>query len=307
MIFIDYLLDQFEKGRRLRNQSYRGRYAPSPTGPLHLGNLRTALFSWLRARLSQGTWSLRIDDLDAPRNCPGAVESFKRDLLWLGLDWDGPWIFQSERRGLYRLAIASLRRKKKLYACRCSRKEILANAIAPREEAAIYPGTCRTLGLSWGWYNQRLPSIRLRVENEFSTNCGDIILRRSDGYIAYHLATVVDDLTLGINEVVRGYDLKSSLPSQLALIKELNQEPLTYKYIPLLLDEYGQKLSKRKGGLGIEYLQENGITSEELIGQFAAQFRLIPLGSKLSAKELLSEISVNQIHFSKLFANHINA
>ena len=299
LIFTDYLIDQFEMGRRLRNQSYRGRYAPSPTGPLHLGNLRTALFSWLRARSSQGVWNLRIDDLDTSRNRPGAVESFERDLLWLGLDWDGPWVFQSERRGLYRLTIASLRRQNKLYACRCSRKEILDNAVDPREEVTIYSGKCRTLGLSWGWHNLRLPSIRLRVGNEFSKKCGDIILRRSDGCIAYHLATVVDDLTLGINEVVRGYDLKASLPSQLALIKELDQDPLKYEHLPLLFDEYGQKLSKRKGGLGVKYLQENGIGAEEIIGKFAAEFGLIPSGSKLSSKELLSEMNDNKHHFLK--------
>ena len=290
-----------EIGQKLRTKSYRGRYAPSPTGPLHLGNLRTALFSWLRARSLQGVWNLRIDDLDIPRNCSGSVESFKKDLLWLGLDWDGPLIFQSHRRGLYRLALAALRRQNKLYACRCSRKEILENALNTDQKNSIYAGSCRSLRLSWGWHNERLLSLRLKVANEFSNKCGDIILRRSDGYIAYNLATVVDDLTLGINEVVRGYDLKDSLPSQLALIKELKQESLNYKHLPLLCDKYGQKLSKRKGGIGIKYLQENAIRAEDLVGQFASEFGLIPQGSKLSSKELLSETIKNKNSFFKLF------
>ena len=126
----DHLCEQMEEGQRLRNQGYRGRFAPSPTGPLHLGNLRTALVSWLQARLANGAWLLRVDDLDKPRNRVGAVESLQHDLHWLGLDWDGPVVFQSRRRGLYNSVLSALRRQGKLYACRCSRR-MLADISAP--------------------------------------------------------------------------------------------------------------------------------------------------------------------------------
>ncbi len=300
MALNDYLSTQLEEGNKLRQECYRGRYAPSPTGPLHLGNLRTALVSWLRARLAKGVWLLRIDDLDTPRNFPGAVESFQRDLLWLGLNWDGPLIFQSNRRGLYRLTLSALRRQGKLYACRCSRKKVLRN-FDPDRKITIYPGTCRKLKLPWGWYEKNLPSLRLKVQEEFANKCGDIVLRRSDGFLAYHLATVVDELTMGITEVVRGEDLKVAYSAQLALTKALSQKPAKYQYAPILCDKTGVKLSKRHGAIGVKDLQDNGVDPSILIGSFAGSLGLLPLGSKLSAKELLVELRKGKKPLASLF------
>ncbi len=292
--FPEHLLKQLEEGQNLRKQGYRGRYAPSPTGSLHLGNLRTALVSWLRARLCQGVWLLRIDDLDMPRNRSGAVESIQNDLLWLGLNWDGPVIYQRQRRGLYSSVLSYLRRQGKLYACRCSRR-LLAETSRPgvADRQIIYPGTCRNLNLPWGVQDQRLPSWRLRVNKEFSTTCGDVLLRRADGYVAYHLATVVDELMLGISEVVRGADLINALSSQLAVKDALDKSPVNYKHVPIFCDSQGRKLAKRDGSKGLDMLKDKGMDASKVVGLLAGGLGLVPLGSQLSAVELFGELTNN--------------
>ena len=151
-----------EAGGARRQAGRCGRYAPSPTGPLHLGNLRTALLSWLVTRLQGGEWLLRLDDLDTPRNRPGAEASILADLRWLGLTWDGPLIRQSERRGLYGSVLSSLRRAGALYPCRCSRR-LLADISAPHGRSPVYPGLCRGLPPRWGLEEGRLPSWRLAL------------------------------------------------------------------------------------------------------------------------------------------------
>lgn len=285
----DHLHEQLEEGKRLRHQGYRGRFAPSPTGPLHLGNLRTALMSWLQARLANGTWLLRVDDLDRPRNRAGALESLQHDLRWLGLDWDGPVFLQSQRRGLYSSVLSTLRRQGKLYACRCSRR-MLADVSAPVGRGLIYPGTCRDLELFWGWHEGRLPSWRLRVSEQFSEISGDVILRRADGFTAYHLATVVDELTLGISEVVRGEDLLVAMPAQLAVIDAMSQRPPVYRHVPLLCDAQGRKLAKREGQAGLDDLRSQGLGPSQVVGWLAASQELIAVGSEFTAVELLSEL-----------------
>ena len=285
----DHLYEQMEAGQRLRNQGYRGRFAPSPTGPLHLGNLCTALVSWLQARLANGAWLLRVDDLDQPRNRVGAVESLQQDLHWLGLDWDGPVVFQSRRRGLYNSFLSALRRQGKLYACRCSRR-MLADISAPAGRHLVYPGTCRDLELFWGWHEGRLPSWRLRVSKEFSHTSGDVILRRADGFIAYHLATVVDELTLGISEVVRGEDLLEAMNAQLALINAISERPVIYRHVPLLCDDQGRKLAKREGHAGLDSLRSEGLGPSHVVGWLAASQSLVPFGAELTAGELLTEL-----------------
>ena len=158
----DHLQQRLEQAARLRAQGPRGRYAPSPTGPQHLGNLRTALLSWLIARLQGGEWLLRIDDLDTPRNRPGAEAAILADLTWLGLAWDGPPLRQSERRGLYATVLSSLRRAGCLYPCRCSRR-LLADISAPHGATPVYPGICRGKPPAWGPQQGRLPSWRLAL------------------------------------------------------------------------------------------------------------------------------------------------
>ena len=287
------LFDLLNHGDRLQAKGYRGRFAPSPTGALHLGNLRTALISWLRARLKRGEWLLRIDDLDTPRNRPGSIENIQSDLCWLGLDWDGPMIIQSERSALYENVLSALKVQGKIYPCRCTRS-VLAKLNSSQSQHFIYPGICRSLDHPWSIQEGRLPSLRLKVEKEFLSKCGDVILRRADGYISYHLATAIDELTLGITEVVRGHDLAQARHSQIAIIHSLNQKPLPYLHVPLLFNKDGAKLSKREHGIGLKNLQENGMFSDDVIGALAASLELVPNGSSLSASELLSDLRNNQ-------------
>lgn len=214
----DHLQQQLDRGQQLRSEGvYRGRYAPSPTGVLHRGNLQTALLSWLQARQQRGVWLLRIDDLDTPRNRAGAVEAIQADLRWLGLTWDGPVILQSHRRGIYASWLSWLRCNGALFPCRCSRRDLAG--------LRRYPGSCRSAGHGWGWQNQRLPSWRLRVPTEDPEGSGDVVLRRADGFIAYQLATVIDELAFGITDVVRGDDLHQALPAQRSVYRMLGQTP----------------------------------------------------------------------------------
>ena len=288
-----------------------GRYAPSPTGRLHLGNLRTALLSWLITRLQGGCWLLRIDDLDTPRNRPGAEESILADLAWLGLHWDGPLIRQSERRGHYATVLSRLRRSGRLYPCRCSRR-LLADISAPHGAAPVYPGFCRERASGWGPVEGRLPSWRLRLRPgslcwreplaeagecclDAATQVGDVVLRRADGFIAYHLATAVDELSFGITDVVRGEDLRTATAPQLAVMRELDGEPPRYWHLPLWRDAEGQRLSKRDGGQGLETLREQGLDAPAAVGLMAASLGLVPPGSRLSSRELLEELSLEQL------------
>ena len=287
------LAELLRDGEHIREKFYRGRFAPSPSGTLHLGNLRTALLSWLRARLCGGEWLLRIDDLDAPRNRSGAVESIQKDLCWLGLDWDGPIIFQSQRRNLYESVLSTLKIQGNLYPCRCSRRVLAQSHVSNRQDF-VYPGTCRDLGLSWSRIDGRLPSLRLIVGKNFSITSGDVLLRRADGLPAYHLATVSDELFLGIREVVRGKDLAHAMHSQLAVFDALNQKPVNYLHAPLFLSADGIKLSKREGGYGVLSLQEQGMKAPKAIGFLASSLDLVPDSSELSALELLSEFRKNK-------------
>jgi len=288
----------------------RGRFAPSPTGRMHLGNLRTALLSWLITRLQGGEWLLRIDDLDTPRNRPGAEEAILSDLGCLGLVWDGPLIRQSERRGLYASALSELRRSGRLYPCRCSRR-MLADVSAPHGATAVYPGFCRDRASGWGPQQGRLPSWRLRLrpgELEWceqlaergslaaDTQVGDVVLRRADGFLAYHLATAVDELALGITDVVRGCDLWAATGPQVAVMRELGGDPPQYWHLPLWRDEQGQRLSKRDGGLGLASLADQGLDAPAVVGLLAASLGLVPGGSRLSSAELLQECSLDGLH-----------
>ncbi len=287
-----------------RMQGYRGRFAPSPTGSLHRGNLRTALLSWLDARRRGGEWLLRLDDLDTPRNRPGAAEAILADLRWLGLDWDGPVWHQSRRRGLYASVLSALRRSGCLYPCRCSRR-LLADISAPHGGLSVYPGFCRQQPLAWGPERGRLPSWRLRlppgalVWREDSSHggrldgtaaVGDVVLRRADGVVAYHLATAVDELWLGISHVVRGEDLWSSTGAQVAVMQALGAEPPDYLHVPLWRDASGQRLSKREQAEGLAGLRRGNRGAAAVIGELAASLDLVPAGTRLSARELLDSL-----------------
>ena len=278
----DHLQTVFERGRQLRLHGYRGRFAPTPSGPLHLGNLRTALISWLRARLQDGEWLLRIDDLDTPRIRAGAMQAALADLRWLGLHWDGPVIMQSQRLGLYESCLTALRREQLLYPCRCTRRQLVAGQ--------RYPGTCRNMARGWGLKDGRLPAWRLKVTPLDEPRCGDLVLRRADGYIAYHLATAFDELALGITEVVRGSDLAPVCIAQQAVIASLEEQSPSYRHTPLLCDPEGQKLSKREQAAGLAPLKDQQWSPERVVGWLSASLGLVDQDCVLTVSDLLQEL-----------------
>jgi len=294
----DRLQAVFEQGRQRRLQGYRGRFAPTPSGPLHLGNLRTALISWLQARLQGGEWLLRIDDLDTPRIRIGAVESALEDLRWLGLHWDGPVIMQSQRLWLYNSCLSAFRQGQLLYPCRCSRRQLGAGN--------RYPGTCREMERGWGIQDGRLPAWRLKVKAADEPRCGDLVLRRADGFIAYHLATAVDELALGITEVVRGADLAVVCIAQQAVIASLEEQPPSYRHTPLLCDPEGQKLSKREQTAGLAPLQDQQWTSQRVVGWLAGSLGLVNQHASLSVYELLQEIRSRPLPLQGCFDQSIS-
>lgn len=300
----EHLRLQLEQALQQRRGGVRGRFAPSPTGALHRGNLRTALLSWLSARRRGGEWLLRLDDLDTPRNRPGAEQAILADLRWLGLHWDGPLLRQSQRRGLYASVLSALRRAGHLYPCSCSRR-LLADISAPHGGLSVYPGFCRTGPSTWGPRQGRLPSWRLRLPPgtlhwreesprgghlDGPAGVGDVVLRRADGVVAYHLATAVDELWLGISEVVRGEDLWSSTGAQVAVMRALGAEPPAYAHVPLWRDASGQRLSKRDQAEGLAGLRQGDRDAAAVIGELAASLDLVPAGTRLSAAELLDSL-----------------
>ena len=273
----------------------RGRFAPSPSGRMHLGNLFCALLSYLSVKSRGGEWILRIEDLDTARCRPDYARQVEEDLRWLGLAWDeggsagGPDApyFQSQRTALYEAALARLRGMGLVYPCFCTRAQLHAASAPHREDGlTVYPGTCRGLtpeDIARREAAGRKGALRLRVPEEtvtftdghlgevteyLPTDCGDFLLRRSDGLSAYQLAVVVDDAAMGVTEVVRGADLLSSTPRQLLLYELLGWEAPEFYHFPLLLSPDGRRLSKRDGDLGLGALRER-YTPEEIIGKLA--------------------------------------
>ncbi len=240
-----------------------GRFAPSPTGPLHFGSLLAAVGSWCLARQGGGRWLLRMEDIDTPRVVPGAAEGILRTLEGLGLLWDGEVVWQSRRTEAYEEAVGRLREKGLVFDCGCSRREILASAPHPGEEGPVYPGRCRG-GLPPG---RKPRALRLRVPEEpvcftdgvfgpaeqyLMSAVGDFVVRRADGVFAYQLAVVVDDAEAGVTQVVRGEDLLGSTPRQIFLHTCLGTPVPRYIHLPLALGGDGEKLSKRHGALPAE-------------------------------------------------------
>lgn len=236
--------------------AYRGRFAPSPTGPLHFGSLVTALASYLEARSRQGEWLIRIDDLDQTRCRPGLDRTILHTLEHFGFEWDGEIAYQSASAEYYREALDRLVQQGNVYFCRCSRKTVAAQATQTGSEGPIYPGTCRPLGL----IDAPGHAARLRVPDRIITfedatfgpkaqnlarELGDFVVRRADDYFAYQLAVVVDDWLAGVTDVVRGADLLASTPRQIYLQELLTLPQPRYRHIPLVLGPDGKKLSKR--------------------------------------------------------------
>jgi glutamyl-tRNA synthetase len=283
-----------------------GRYAPSPTGDLHLGNARTALIAWLWARAAGGRFLLRFEDLDLGRVRPGCAEQQASGLAWLGLDWDGEPVAQSARGELYAAAIATLRERGVLYECFCTRADVRRAASAPHgPDGPIYGGTCRELGareraerLAHG----RAPALRVRMQGEVAftddvlgpqrelleATSGDIVVRRSDGVVAYQLAVVVDDDAQGVTRVVRGADLLASTARQLRLSELLGLGPVPrHAHVPLLLGNDGERLAKRHGAVGLGELRAGGADPRAVVAWLAASAGL-PAATRCSPADLVA-------------------
>lgn len=270
-----------------------GRFAPSPTGALHLGNARTALLAWAQARQAGGRFLLRFEDLDAGRVRPWAYDTTRRDLAWLGLDWDEE-IRQSERTDLYAEAAARL----DTYPCTCTRREIAEAANAPHGAEAVYPGTCRNRTLD----PDQPAALRWRVPNwtvcahdlwlhttlcqQLPSEVGDFVLRGRDGAWAYHLAVVVDDAASGVTDVLRGADLWPSTPRQVALQRALGLSTPRYWHAPLMTDYRGARLAKRGGAPSVQALREGGDDPARLRAELCASLGW-PAPPELSVPEAL--------------------
>jgi len=305
----------------------RGRYAPSPTGLLHVGNARTALVAWLSVRARGGTFVWRVEDLDPPRQLAGAADAAAFDLAWMGLDWDedpdagGPFApyVQSARRDVYEAALQSLHDSGRLFPCRLSRRELATIASAPHAgegDETPYPATARPSSLTPHWY-ERLragdddgAALRFRVderpvrfvdrvqgpiEEHVGRTCGDFVLKRRDGLYAYQLAVAVDDWTMRIDEVVRGADLLTSTARQIQLLEALGAQRPAWAHVPMVLDPEGERLSKRHGSLTLRALREAGVRPEQLVGLLAWSLGLLETPAACRASDLLAAFAWSRI------------
>ena len=287
----------------------RGRFAPTPSGRMHLGNLLSALLAWLDARSAGGKLVLRIEDLDTQRTSEAFARQLMDDLRWLGLDWDEgglePGYMQSRRTACYEEAFRVLEEKGLIYPCYCTRTERMAASAPHREDGAVvYDGRCRNLtaakraelerqGRRPAW-RVRCPDLAVTVEDgncgtyteNLAKDGGDFIVRRSDGVFAYQLAVVVDDALMGVNHVVRGRDLLPSAPRQAWLHRVLGYEPPEFFHAPLLLAPDGRRLAKRDRDLDMGALRER-YAPEELLGLLAWYAGLADKREKVTAKELV--------------------
>jgi len=280
-----------------------GRFAPSPSGPLHLGNLRTALLAWLFARSSGGRYLVRVEDLDDRARNLEFERSQLRDLDSLRLGPDEAPVRQSERLDLYRDAIAALVATGGTYECTCTRREIREAASAPHGDApeGAYPGTCRRLTAAERARRAeegRPAALRLRTEVErlaivdrlhgrFEGAVDDVVLRRNDGLPAYNLAVVVDDADQGVDEVVRGDDLLSSSPRQAHLCDLLGLPRPTYAHVPLVLGPDGERMAKRHGSVTLDDQRRLGRTPDQVLGLLGASLGLCASGASVAPSDLL--------------------
>lgn len=290
-----------------------GRFAPSPTGDLHLGNLRTALIAWLCARHEGSQFFLRMEDLDRAQSSPEFERSQMDDLGQLGLDWDGEVVRQSDRFDQYESAIADLSAAGLTYPCYCSRREIREAASAPHLGLAprgAYPGTCRNLTDAQRAERQvsgrpaalRLagPGTQLEVQDDFmgpvSALIDDVVLRRNDGVPSYNLAVVIDDGDQGVEQVVRADDLASSAPRQRHLAGLLGLDPVRYVHVPLVLGPSGDRLAKRDGAVTLSEQMAAGHSAEEVCGWLAWSAGLADDAAPCHPRELVDEFDVSRLN-----------
>ncbi|MEQ1535565.1 MAG: tRNA glutamyl-Q(34) synthetase GluQRS, partial [Burkholderiaceae bacterium] len=239
------------------SKSYIGRFAPSPTGPLHAGSLVAALASYLDAKAHSGQWLVRIEDVDTPRCIKGMDIVILQQLQALGLNPDGPPVYQSQRSHLYQAALNQLIVKNQVFPCSCSRKDVAAaiakaNPLAkPKHGELVYPGTCRH-GMTQSIAPNAQPAWRFITSGEVASQIGDFVLKRADGCYTYQLAVVVDDALQGITHVVRGADLLDNTPRQIALQQALGYPAMQYLHTPLVMALDGEKLSKQNGAEALD-------------------------------------------------------
>lgn len=289
----------------------RGRFAPSPTGPLHVGNLRTALVSWLQARAEGGSWLVRMEDLDRVTASLAHEQGQLADLAALGLVSDDPVVRQSERFGHHHDAIRTLRLQGRVYECFCTRREIREAASAPHGDLpdGAYPGTCRSLGIRERaslMNSGRRPALRLRTDGErfvvddlvaghFEGGVDDVVLQHADGVPAYNLAVVVDDALQGVTHVVRGDDLLSSTPRQLLLQRFLALPTPSYAHIPLVLGEDGMRLAKRHGAVTLAELAAGGMTPVDVLARLGAGLGLCAADEPVGLADLVARFSIDRV------------
>jgi glutamyl-tRNA synthetase len=290
----------------------RGRFAPSPTGPLHVGNLRTALVAWMSARAQHGEWLVRMEDLDPFTSSPAHEQQQLCDLAALGLVPDGVVVRQSERFDLHRDAVVELDRRGLVYQCFCTRREIREASSAPHGDPmpdGAYPGTCRHLSdadrrrLS---DEGRRSALRLRsdgsrvtvtdrVSGVFHGVVDDVVLVRNDGVPAYNLAVVVDDHLQGVSEVVRGDDLLSSTPRQVYLQQLLQFETPTYAHVPLVVGDDGLRLTKRHGATTMAELVVRGVDASAVLAMLGASLGLCQADEHVSSADLAGRFSFDRL------------
>ncbi|WP_420129833.1 tRNA glutamyl-Q(34) synthetase GluQRS [Longimicrobium sp.] len=303
----------------------RGRFAPSPTGALHLGNARTALLAWLHARAHGGAFIMRVEDLDSGRVRAGIMERQLDELRWLGLDWDeGPDVggphapyIQSQRQERYDAALRRLAERGLLFECTCSRKDIAQAASAPHEgeEGPRYPGSCRDRLVdpsvpSLMAHGRADFALRVRVEPgaicfadgvmgdccfDPAAETGDFVVRRKDGAAAYQLAVVVDDAAMGVTHVVRGADLLSSTARQILLCRALELPVPAFVHVPLMLGADGERLAKRHGAVSLGELREAGVPPERVSGWLAATCGLAAPGEEIAPAGLVARFGVARL------------
>ena len=287
-----------------------GRFAPTPSGRMHLGNVFSALLAWLSVRSSGGEMVLRMEDLDTQRTSEEYAELIRQDLLWLGLTWDRETAPQSRRSRVYDRYFALLEEKGLIYPCYCTRSQLHSvNAPHLSDGTYVYPGTCRNLTEAQRAAFHRPPAWRLRVPDRnftfsdlvqgeqtrnLSKDCGDMVMRRADGVYVYQLAVTVDDGEAGVTQVVRGADLLSSAPRQMYLQELLGLPHPHYAHVPMLLAADGRRLSKRDKDMDLGYIKSK-LRPETLIGILAAAAGLLPKAEPISARELASVFSWEKV------------
>ena len=293
-----------------------GRFAPTPSGRMHLGNVFAALIAWLSVRKDNGHMVLRMEDLDTQRTSPEFAQTLREDLLWLGLDWDEETQPQSQRSEIYRTYFEKLDAMGLLYPCYCTRSQLHSvNAPHLSDGTYVYTGTCRNLSEAQRAAFERPPAWRVMVPDQewtvhdkiqgiytenLATHCGDFVVRRADGVYVYQLAVTVDDALAGVNQVVRGTDLLSSAPRQMYLQSLLGFPHPEYAHVPMLLAPDGRRLSKRDKDLDLGYLREH-TAPEKLIGVLACAAGLVDSPNPISAKELADSFCFTRIRGDAIY------